>query len=541
MRRLWIIGLLTLIGYDAARSEPSSPTPELWFYYSTNLAVTDNLPPLESVFRRAAAAGYTKVYLADSKFGHLGVQPQIYFQNAERLKKLADDLHLEIVPGIFPIGYSEGLLANDPNLVEALPVRDALFVVQKGEAHPVATPPVHFPEGGFRDPKEWDWHDPVVRLENGVAHVIGAQGVNARVVKSLKLSPFHQYHMSFRIKTLNYTANPLVQVLSSDTKDSLNYADLDVKQTQDWKTYHIVFNSLEQTKVMISFRAGYTGSTGEMWWDQPSIEEAGLLNIVRRESDPLIVRAEDGTTLTEGKDFEPVIDPKMGHAPWPGAYDVWHEPPILKTSLPDGTQLHVSFYHAITTNSGKVNICISEPQTIDVLRDQARRIVALFHSKRYFMEHDEIRVLGWDGADAARHLDSGAILADNIRTCTQIMKEASPDATLYVWSDMFDPNHNAHDHYYLVKGNLAGSWEGLDPAVVIANWKFEQPEKSLQWFSSRGHHQLLAGYYDAPPERILDWLRAAQSISTIDAVMYTTWENNYTDLERFAGLVRSFH
>ena len=123
----------------------------------------------------------------------------------------AEELHLEIVPGIFPIGYSESLLYHDPNLVEALPVRDALFVVDKGEAHPVADPPVSFPEGGFRDPKQWDWHDPVVHLENGVAHVSGAQGVNARVVKSFTVAPFHQYQVSFRIKTQDYTARPLVR------------------------------------------------------------------------------------------------------------------------------------------------------------------------------------------------------------------------------------------------------------------------------------------------------------------------------------------
>lgn len=541
MRRIWIIGLLTLVGWPLAWSEPGSATPELWFYYSTNLQNAENLPPLEAVFRRAAAAGYTQVYLTDAKFGRLGTLPQIYFKNAERVKELASELHLEIVPGIFPVGYAEGLLYNDPNLVEALPVRDALFVVDKGEAHPVTDPPVHFPEGGFRDLKQWDWHDPVVRLEDGAAHVSGAQGVNARVVKSLTIAPFHQYHVSFRIKTLNYIAKPLVQVLSPDARDSLNEADLNVKPTQDWTTYHVVFNSLEQTKVMISFRAGYTGSAGEMWWDQPSIEEAGLLNIVRRESAPLIVRTEIGMTLTEGKDFEPVFDPKMGRVPWPGAYEVWHEPPVLKTALPDGTRLRVSFEQAITTDRGKVAICLSDPKTIELLRDQAKRVNALFQAKRYFMEHDEIRVMGWDDADAARHLDSGALLADNIHTCTQIMKKISPHATLYVWSDMFDPNHNAHDHYYLVKGNLAGSWEGLDPTVAIANWNSRQAEKSLPWFANRGHHQLLAGYYDAPPEHILDWLKSARGVGNVDAVMYTTWKNNYVDLERFAEIVKGFH
>jgi len=537
-----ILCLLALICGMSAWGEEKPTTPELWFYYSTNLQVPGNLQPLEAVFRRAVAAGYTQVYLTDSKFGRLDSVPQIYFKNVDQVKNLAAELRLEIVPGIFPVGYAESLLSHDPNLADSLPVRDALYIVEKGEAHPVTPPSVHFSEDGFRDPKQWDWHDPVVHLENGVVHVIGAKGVNARIVKTLTVEPFHQYHISVRIKTRNYTAQPMILVLSPNTNDELNFAQLSFKPTQDWTTCHAVFNSLEQTKVGIYFRAGYTGSTGELWWDKPTIEDAGLLNIVRRDSAPLIVRMEDGKTLTEGKDFEPVTDPKMGHVPWAGAYDMWHTPPVLKTSLPDGTRLRISFDHAITIGHDQVPLCLSDPKSIDLLRDQAKRVNSLFHAKRYFMEHDEIRVMGWDDADAARHLDSGAILSDNIRTCTRIMKEIAPDATLCVWSDMFDPNHNAHDHYYLVKGNLAGSWEGLDPSVVIGNWNSgKNADKTLAWFAGRGHHQLLAGYYDGPPERILDWLKLARNTEHVDAVMYTTWKNNYADLERFAQIVQNFY
>lgn len=525
-------------GYAA---EPK-PTQELWFYYSTNLQVAANLRPLESVFRRAAAAGYTQVLITDTKFGHLGTVPTVYGRNVEQVKRLAAELHLEIVPGIFPVGYAEGLLNQNPNLVESLPVRDALFVVQKGEARPVADPPVSFPQGGFRDPRQWSMLDSCVHLENGVAHVSQAQGRNARVAMRFVVAPFHQYHINVRIKTQNYTAHPMVQVLAKDVKGELNYANLaGIKPTQDWTAYHVVFNSLENREVVVSFRAGYTGSTGDLWWDQPVIEEAGLLNLVRRDSSPLIVRTEGGGTLQEGRDFDPVSDPKMGNVPWPGGYDVWHEPPALKTRLPEGTKLRVSFSHSITVNDGQVVICPSEPKTVELLRDQAKRLDALWHCKRYFMEHDEIRVMGWDPACEQRHLDSGALLADNVRTCIKIIREVNPAAKIYVWSDMFDPNHNAHDHYYLVKGNLAGSWEGLDPAVTVANWNFGKWEQSLAWFAGRGYHQLIAGYYDQNPEKILDLLKAAGGVKGIDAVMYTTWSNRYDDLERFAELVKTFH
>ncbi|HWB61679.1 MAG TPA: hypothetical protein VG733_19505 [Chthoniobacteraceae bacterium] len=536
----------------ATAPQPPAPAPatqthapELWFYYSTNLQVTDNLKPLEAVWRRAAAAGYTQVLLTDSKFAKLDSVEPVYFENAAKVKKLAGDLHLEIVPAVFPMGWSEALLAHNPNLVESLPVRGALFVVKNGVAQPAPEPgeTLAFPDGGFFNVKHWSYADPAVQMENGVAHAAPGGGKNARAMLKLKLTPFHQYHIRVGIRTQGFSGPALVQVLPEGGGDAeLNYATLDVKATQYWRDYDVVFNSLDHSAVTISFRAGWDDSKGEVWWRNPMIEPAGLLNIVRRPSAPLSVSVDEaGWEVKEGQYFDPVIDPKMGRTPWPGAYDVWHEPPVMKMrNMPDGTRLSVSFFHAITTDDGKVMITPSEPQTVDLLRDEAKRVDALWHPKRWFMEHDEIRVLGWDPADEARKLDAGPLLADNLRTCTKILRELNPQAKLYVWSDMFDPNHNAHDHYYLAKGSYKGSWEGLDPSVIVANWNFDKWEQSLAWFTGRGNKQLIAGYYDSDPGKITDLLRRADDKNGIEAVMYTTWENKYGDLEKFAAAARSF-
>src|SRR5207249_486104 len=148
---------------------------------SVNLWVDKNLDTLESVWRRAAKAGYNGVLLADSKFGKLGDMDEHYFRNIARVKKLAAELHLEIIPAVFPIGYSDSLLWHDPNLVEALPVRDALFEVRGGEARLVADPPVGF-RGDFSDLKKWDWHDDIVVSDNGTARTTDPKGANARIM-----------------------------------------------------------------------------------------------------------------------------------------------------------------------------------------------------------------------------------------------------------------------------------------------------------------------------------------------------------------------
>src|SRR5438034_1152986 len=107
---------------------------ELWLYCAQNLWVDKNIDNIEQLFARAHKAGYTHVLLTDSKFSKLGDMDARYFKNVERVKKLAADNQLEIVPAVFPIGYSNDILWQDPNLVEALPVRDVEMEVHNGAA-----------------------------------------------------------------------------------------------------------------------------------------------------------------------------------------------------------------------------------------------------------------------------------------------------------------------------------------------------------------------------------------------------------------------
>jgi hypothetical protein len=115
-----------------------------------------------------------------------------------------------------------------------------------------------------------------------------------------------------------------------------------------------------------------------------------------------------------------------------------------------------------------------------------------------------------------------------------MIRAANPKAEIYVWSDMFDPYHNAHDHYYLVNGTWAGSWEGLTKDTVIVNWYFDKRKQNMPWFAKRGHSQILAGYYDGPVGAINTWLNDSKNVPNVTGVMYTTWRSDYSNLEAFA-------
>jgi hypothetical protein len=491
-----------------------------WVYCSYNLWVDKNLETLEDVMRRAAKSGYNGILLADSKFGKLGDMDERYFRNVARVKKTAAELGLEIVPAVFPVGYSESILWHDPNLAEALPVVSAPFEVRDGEARLVPDQ---------RDLAKPSWKDDTVSADWTVTD---PRGKNARIVFQLAVEPFRQYHVSARVRTKDFRGTPRIQAIG---RVPLVHSDLGVKSTQDWTVHHAVFNSLEHREVNVYFGC-WDGKTGVLEWKDLVFEEVGLLNVVRRDGAPLRVER-DGKALAEGADFERVVDPRMGTVPWKGGYEVWHDPPPIRTNLPDGTKLRVSYHHVVTIHDGQVMICPSEPKTVELLRDQAKRMHAAWGANAYFMSHDEIRCLNWDEACTRRKLDAGAILADNVKTCAGILREVNPKGRIYVWSDMFDPHHNARKDYYLVRGDLAGSWEGLDKDVIVACWYFEKRAESMKWFAERGHAVLMAGYYDGDPEaNARGWLGAAGKAAR--GIMYTTWRGDYRNLERFAEFVK---
>ena len=249
---------------------------------------------------------------------------------------------------------------------------------------------------------------------------------------------------------------------------------------------------------------------------------------------------EGHTLYEEGRDFAELRDEKLGVSPWRGEFDVYHEPPVLRLAngsrIRDGQRLLVSYYHAVTIYDGQVPCSLTEPKVFEVLEDQVRRVEKLFSPRTYFLSHDEIRVANWSQPERESGRSAGQQLGQNVRRCVEIVRRINADARLCIWSDMFDPSHNAHDNFYLVNGDLAGSWEGLPKDMMIVNWNSGHPNKSLPFFAQRGHSQILAGYYDAPLERIVAWRAAAEKTGGPRGIMYTTWRGDFSQLESFANL-----
>lgn len=534
-----------------------------WFQARHNLLVDKNVDQLVSLIERAGKCGYNGMVLADYKFNILDRMPARYFRNVARVRKAAAAAKIEIIPSVFPIGYSDGLLAHDPNLAEGLPVESAPFVIKDGVAvlAPEAAPRLvngsmeqvsghRFAGLSFQDdPGKTTFADREIhrsgkvscRMQDIAKH--NAHGT-CRLVQRVKVRPHACYRFSCWVKTRDLApldAFHLLALGASKGNRRLTFHECRLKATQEWTRLDVVFNSLDETEVQL-YAGQWNGRTGSLWVDDLALEELALVNVLRRPGCPLVVASEDGRIVyEEGKDFHPVRDPKLGNEPFAGEYSFAHPGAVLrlteKSRIKEGDKIRISWYHPVLVHGEQIMCCLSEPKLVELLRDQARRVNDLFHPQTFFMSHDEIRVVNWCAACQKTHQSPGALLAANVRGCVEILKKLNPRARIVVWSDMFDPYHNAVDDYYLANGSLRESWKGLPADVILVNWNSGKARDSLKWFAQRGHSQILAGFYDDGLDNLRKWNAAAQGVPNAIGFMYTTWNNNYDLLEAYGKVL----
>jgi len=525
-----------------------------WFYSQTNLLVAENADKLVVLIERAGKAGYNGLMLADYKFNILGRMPAHYFKHVERVKAAAEKAGMEIIPAIFPIGYSAGVLAHDPNLAEGIPVKDAPAVVKGGVVVPESSSKLRngdleqvnghkFVGFGFQDdPGKISFADSEIvhggkvscRLENFT-------GRNARITQRANLRPWSCHRISGWVRTRGFAGGEFRLLAIGSGGRVLTHFKDELKPDTDWKQVEVVFNTLESAEVTI-YAGVWSGNKGTVWLDDLRLDELFLTNLLRRPGCPFTVASADGSIVfEEGKDFHPVRDEKLGKVPYAGEFGSSHGGPTIRLTessrLKEGDKLKVTWHHPVVIYGSQVMCCLSEPKIYELLADQAKRVNELFHPKTFFFSHDEIRCGNWCAACKGKGATPGAQLAENMRRCVAIIKALNPAAEMAVWSDMFDPNHNAVEKFYLVDGPLTDSWAGLPKEMIIANWN-QGKAKSLRWFADRGHRQIIAGYYDGDLSNLKRWEDAAAGVPNIIGFMYTTWQAKYDHLEEYGQALR---
>lgn len=548
MRPLLI--LLVLVGWSSVACAQGYRNRWVWIF-GWGLNSDEDVTHITAVLEDAAKHGYNGAVLS-ANLDALCKQPPEYFHRLRQVKQACERLRLEIIPSIFSVGYGGGTLWHNPHLAEGVPVKDALFVVQHNEARHVPDPPVSIVNGGFEEyegnrMKAFNFHDEpgvVSFVDTQVAHSGKASlrfenfraqpAGNARAMQEVRVRPYRCYRMSVWVKTEGLRPRSNLRLLVLAGKRDLAPRSFDVPETSDWRKLTVTFNSMRNEKVLV-YVGIWDGQSGKFWVDDWTLEEVGPLNVLRRPGTPVTVKSEDGSiTYEEGRDYASLVDTGFSFR------NVDRPAPSL-TLLPggrigDGQRLRVSWYHPMVIYESQVTVCMAEPALYDIYEHEAKLLWEHLRFNKVILSMDEVRMGGTCAACEGKGM--AELLGECVTKQVQILRKINPKVQAYVWSDMFDPNHNAHANYYLVQSDFTGSWKHIPKDTVIAVWGGAPRAESLNFFAKEGFRTLIACYYDAPNlDEVKGWHELARKTKGVTGFMYTTWERKYGLVGAFGDLL----
>ena len=125
--------LLILISFFSFAVADAEEPKWLWVYSTTNFQVDKSVDDLITLMDRSKKAGYNGILINDYKFGKIDDRPKNYCTNLTRVKLASEKIGIEIIPGVMPIGYSNSLLINNPNLAEGIDVKNCLMKFKSGQ------------------------------------------------------------------------------------------------------------------------------------------------------------------------------------------------------------------------------------------------------------------------------------------------------------------------------------------------------------------------------------------------------------------------
>ena len=543
--------------------QSSSPLLQLWYWHHSYLANDAALTASKALVDKAAGFGYNGVAIWDSSFSFMGDDwwPKENEARMAALIQYAHGKHMKVfaMPDLF--GMSNDVLEANPNWAEGIRVTGTQFTVDRsGKRLNLQNSFPGLANPSFEDGKTawFDTGDQAIGI-NPVAHsgknsaVIVDAPANARLRQAITLKPWRAYHLQLFYKSSGFRGSAAVYVFDrwNSQKTRLD-ADLKAAGNHDWTEADYLFNSQDTTNAYI-YLGVWGGSSGVLWFDDVQIEETALVYLLRRPGAPLKVYDANhpDNVYQEGVDFEPIVDTRM-KAGMTFA-DNYHDPaPVLLrrgTHLRPGQTVAIDSYSAFPIPGlNSVSLCMTEPDTFRWMERNAKAIARIMPPDGGFiLSYDEIRQANSCASCRAKHMSAGELMDWSLQQSLQIYRSAMPRASFYTWSDMFDPAHNAHDHYYYVEGDFSGSWTGLPRNLTILNWNVDNLKPALVWFSGLdprqpvAFEQVIAGFYDRADgaAEAQKEVSQAMGIPGIKGFLYTTWNDNYSQLEGYAKTVRA--
>jgi hypothetical protein len=244
--------------------------------------------------------------------------------------------------------------------------------------------------------------------------------------------------------------------------------------------------------------------------------------------------AETGRVYVPGRDY---VQPKLPSDLLFGCGEMKSFAIPQGSAIKEGRRLLISGYEPICEWGKQFSTCLNHPGLKAYFKASADRVQKNFAPRKWFFSMDEFRC-GCRCELCRRDTRTcGKQLSDVVRTMFGTVRALSPDAEVYMWPDMFDPEINARDGYYQLPSTAKGSWRNLPRDIVMANWG-TRPRNSYPFFSKLGFRTQCATYYDESEkfDGSRAMLNAASRTPNCLGWTYTPWAHSRDLLEKFVDL-----
>ncbi|HEX5315530.1 MAG TPA: glycoside hydrolase family 20 zincin-like fold domain-containing protein, partial [Candidatus Kapabacteria bacterium] len=304
--------------------------PIRWVFSTHNLIVPDQITALKTIEDSMAAHKLNGLQQNDFKNNVYSIfensYPQ-YFYNVDSLQTHSYNANVELIPGLFPIGWSEGILFHDPDIAEGIPTTSNYYI-EGDTGRLIGDPRVSVPHGDFENASNgtfpgWNWYDPTIFVDSSTVHNgrYSARATNfsdttpnGRFIKLLTCTPHSGYHMSAWYKTQGFSGEFNLLAIGFHGSDSraLTYTQFGVPATSNgWQQVNVIFNTLGYDSMYV-YCGVWSGSAGTIWFDDFHIEDAGMTNLLRPASElPTVTESNTLTSYKEGRDYAMLVDSVM--------------------------------------------------------------------------------------------------------------------------------------------------------------------------------------------------------------------------------------
>lgn len=471
-----------------------------------------------------------------------------YRDSMALFRQLAQQAGVQIVPA--GIALHSGILAADPNLVESAPVTQT-YVMNADTGVEITDPRVAIKNGGFESVTNGEF----TTGENGWTSITGAaalidstvyhsghtsarcemKGGNSIIfTKRISCNPNSSYFLSAWVKT-DSIDSPNPPELLAQTIDSVNIpwpissGLFHVPATSNgWIHLQMPFNTLTNSRLDLSCDLSYAFG-GKIWWDDVTVIDAGLNNVVRRAGTPLhVYNQSKHAPCFEGIDFFAIVDTLMNQAR--GNYGLYHAPPTFQRialgNIANGDTLVVMFYTPVIgtvhlDGSASAMFCVSEDTLYGRIAAQTKRTDSLLNPQSWMtLDPAEPPVaLNRDSACLSTGLSDAGLFSNFVRRTDSIVTAAHAGATVIVPGMMFDVWH---------------SDRSLSKSVVIEN----DDSGEIDYFTTYGYRQLawihVEKWWGGDTNGIEEWRQKLDTITTMQGGIYSTDSANYRLLSVFS-------